>query len=67
MAIPNEDGKTVSDEKKLCRTFRTYLPNIIADLLIPNAHEDVSNIRSNQGSVLVTINNFSNSTECYKD
>ena len=33
--ILNNEGKTVSDEKDLCRTFSTYFTNIVSDLQIP--------------------------------
>ena len=56
----NEDGKTVSHEKELCRTFSTYLANIIFDLKIPNIHVDLSDIRSNHEPVLAAINTFQN-------
>ena len=47
-------AKLFQTKKTLCRTFRTYFSNIIADLLIPNAHEDVPSIRSNQDSLCVS-------------
>ena len=33
--ILNEEGKTVSDKKELCRTFNTYFANIVSDLQLP--------------------------------
>ena len=33
--ILNEEGKTISNEKELCRTFSIYLANIVSDLQIP--------------------------------
>ena len=58
--ILNEEGKTVSDEKELCRTFNTYFANIVSDLQIPKIQEDASNIRSNHDTVLAAINTFQN-------
>ena len=42
--ILNKEGKTVSDEKELCRTFSTYFANIVSDLQIPKIQEVASNI-----------------------
>ena len=56
----NEEGKTVSDENELCRTFCTYFANIVSDLQIQKIHEDLSNIRSNHDPVLAAINMFQN-------
>ena len=56
--ILNEQGKTVSDKKELCRTFSTYFANIVSDLQIPKIQEDASNIRSNHDPVLAAINPF---------
>ena len=56
--ILNKDGRTVSDEKVLCRTFSTYFANTVFDLQIPKIHEDVSNIRSNHDFVLDAVNSF---------
>ena len=56
----NEEGKTVSDENELCRTFCTYFANIVSDLQIQKIHEDLSNIRSNHDPVLAAINTFQN-------
>ena len=58
--IPNEQGKTVSDEKELCRTFSTYFANTVSDLQIPKIQEDVFDIRSNYDPVLAAINTFQN-------
>ena len=58
--ILNEEGKTISDEKELCRTFSTYFANIVSDLQIPKIQEDASNIRSNHDPVLPAINTFQN-------
>ena len=58
--IVNEEGKTVSDEKELCRTFNTYFANIISDLKIPKIQDNASNIKSNHDLVLAAINTFQN-------
>ena len=55
----NEDGKTVSDEKELCRAFSTYFANIVSDLKIPKT-EDASDTRSKHDPLLPAINRFQN-------
>ena len=52
----NEEGKTISDEKELCRTFSTYFANMVSDLQIPKIQEDASNMRSNHDPVLSAFN-----------
>ena len=56
----NDEGKTVSDENELCRTFCAYFANIVSDLQIRKIHEDLSSIRSNHDPVLAAINMFQN-------
>ena len=56
----NEEGKTVSDEKELCRTFSTYFANILSDLQIPKIQDVISDVRSNHDPVLAAINMFQN-------
>ena len=58
--ILNEEGKTISDEKELCRTFSTYFANIVSDLQIPKSQEHPCNIRGNYDFVLAAINTFQN-------
>ena len=58
--IPNEEGKTVSDKKELCRTFSTYFANIVSDLQIRKIQDNASNIKSNHGPMLTAINTFRN-------
>ena len=58
--ILNEEGKTVSDEKELCRTFNAYFANIISDLQIAKIKDNASNIKSNHDPVLSAINTFQN-------
>ena len=60
--ILNEEGKTVSDKKELCRTFSTYFANIVSDLQIPKIQDNASNIKSNHDPVLAAINTFQNHT-----
>ena len=40
--ILNEEGKTVSDEKELYRTFSTYFANVVSDLQIPKINRWIS-------------------------
>ena len=56
--ILNEEGKTISDEKELCRTFRTYFANIVSDLQIPKIQYNAFDIKSNHDPVLAAINTF---------
>ena len=56
--ILNEEGKTVSDKKELCRTFNTYFANIVSHLQIPKIQDNASNIKSNHDPVLAAINTF---------
>ena len=56
----NEDRKTVSDEKQLCRIFSTYFANIFSYLKIRNIRKYVPDIRSNHDPVLDPINTFQN-------
>ena len=63
--ILNEEGKTILEEKELCRTFTTYFLNIVSDLRIPKFQEDASDIRSNHDPVVAAINTFQNHPECY--
>ena len=58
--ILNEDGKTISDEKELCRTFSTYFANIVSDLQIPKIRYNAFDIKSNHDPVLAAINTFQN-------
>ena len=58
--ILNEDSKTVSDVRELCRTFGPYIANIVPDLQISNIHEDVSDIRSHHDPILGSLNTFQN-------
>ena len=58
--ILNEEGKTVSDQKDLCRNFSTYFANIVSDLQIPKIQDNASNIKSNHDPVLAAINMFQN-------
>ena len=58
--ILNEEGKTVSDKKELCRTFSTYFANIVSDLQIPKIQDNASNIKSNHGPALAAIKAFQN-------
>ena len=58
--ILNEEGKTISDEKELCRTFSTYFANIVSDLKIPKTQDNVFDIKSNHDPVLAAINTFQN-------
>ena len=44
--ILNEESKTISDEKELCRTFSTYFASIDSDLKIPEIPDNASNIMS---------------------
>ena len=55
--ILNEEGKTISDEKELCRTFSTYFANIVSDLQIPEIQDNASNIH---GPALAASNTFQN-------
>ena len=64
--ILNEDGKSVSDEKELCRTFNTYFAIIVSDIKIPNIQEDAPNIRSNHDPVLAAIITFRNQPSIVK-
>ena len=50
--ILNEEGKTVSDKKELCRTFRTYFANIVSDLQIPKIQDHASNIIMILGKIM---------------
>ena len=56
--ILNEEGKTILNEKELCRTFSTYFLNIVSDLQISKIQEDASDIRSDHDPVLAAINPF---------
>ena len=56
--ILNEEDKTISDEKELCRTFSTYFANIVSDLQIPKIQDNVFDIKSNHDPVLAAINAF---------
>ena len=58
--ILNEEGKTISDEKELCRTFSTYFANIVSDLQIPKIQYNAFDIKSNHDPVLAAINTFQN-------
>ena len=58
--ILNEGGKTISDEKELCRTFSTYFANIVSDLQTPKIQDNASNIKSNHDPVLAAIDAFQN-------
>ena len=58
--ILNEQGKTVSEEKELCRTFSTYFANVVSDLQIPKIQDNASNIKSNHDPALAAINTFKN-------
>ena len=58
--ILNEEGKTISDEKELCRTFSTYFANIVSELQIPRIQDNASNIKSNHDPALAAINTFHN-------
>ena len=64
--ILNEEGKTVSDKKELCRTFSTYFANIVSDLQFPKIQDHASNIKSNHDPgenhdpVLSAVNTFQN-------
>ena len=52
----NDESKTVSGAKELCKTFSTYFRNIVSDIQVPNIYEDASDIRSNHDAVLAAIN-----------
>ena len=58
--ILNEEGKTISDEKELCRTFSTYFANIVSYLQIPKIQDNAFDIKSNHDPVLAAINTFQN-------
>ena len=58
--ILNEQGKTISDEKELCRTVSTYFANIVSDLQIPKIQYNAFDIKSNHDPVLAAINTFQN-------
>ena len=58
--ILNEESKTISDEKELCRTFSTYFANIVSDLQIPKIQYNAFDIKSNHDPVLAAINTFQN-------
>ena len=58
--ILNEEGKTITDEKELCRTFSTYFANIVSDLKIPKIQDNAFDIKSNHDPVLAAINTFQN-------
>ena len=58
--ILNEEGKTVSDEKELCKNFSIYFANIVSDLQIPKIQDNASDIKSNHDPVFAAINTFQN-------
>ena len=57
----NGEGKTVSDEKELCKTFSTYFANIVSALQIPKIQDNVSSIKNSDDPVVfAAINTFQN-------
>ena len=58
--ILNKEGKTISDEKELCRIFSTYFANIVSDLQIPKIQDNAFDIKSNHDPVSAAINTFQN-------